>query len=68
MRDLCHKPKDAFFSGVADAMDGGLCIQDTIASRYIYDSLNHYLHVCIYLTLFGAGFLCAFRDPISSQI
>lgn len=27
---------------------------------------DHYL--CIYLTLFVAGFLCAFRDPISSQI
>lgn len=62
MGDLCHKPKDAFCSGVADAMEGGLCIQDTIASRYTYEFL---IITCV-STLFG--FLCAFRDPISSQI
>lgn len=39
MRDLYHKPKNTFFSGVADAMEGGLCIQDTIASRYIHEFL-----------------------------
>lgn len=53
MRDLCHKPKDAFFSGVADAMEGGLCMQDTIASRYIYE----FFIITYVSTLFGF-FVC----------
>lgn len=51
MGDLCHKPKDAFFSGVADAMEGGLCIQDTIASRYIYE----FLIIAFVSTLLSSG-------------
>lgn len=43
-------------------MEGGLSIQDTIASRYTYE----FLTITSVSTLFG--FLCAFRDPISSQI